>query len=184
MRSALLAALLVVAATPATAVEILDNVEAERTVVDAPRAEILQRGLTCMAAHLRYDIAKGTDTSRSVVIGDTYVPMGTTQYAGGGSIIVQVDEAAGIVVANHRFLMPGLFPDYVQSRIILQAEDGSFVTRHVQIQRMAQQSGLLENHGFTPVLVQKMSGHAKVRKALLEVSAQLHKCISELRPKT
>lgn len=179
MKFPILIACLALLPAPAHSVEILDNVESERVAIDAPKATILQRSVTCMAALFRYDMVKGSDTSRSVVIGETYVPLGTTQYAGGGNVVEHVDEQNGIVVGNNRFLMPGLFGDYVQSRVIVRAEDGAFSTTHVQIQRMAQQSGLMENSGFGPVLVQKMSGHAKVRKALLDVSAQLGRCIAE-----
>lgn len=164
---------------PAIAAEILDGVESERVEVDATRAVVVQRAVACMAATFRYELAKGSDTSQSVIIGDVYIPLGTTQYAGGGDIVVYVDEAGGIVVGNNRFMMPGLFGgDYIQSRVILRAEDGAFSTTHVQIQRMAKQTGLMENQGFGPVYVQKMSGHAKVRDALLNVSAQLGNCIN------
>lgn len=157
----------------------LERVESPPVSVDgATTADLSSRARACMAQSLTYGSVTATGAHQSAAIAGIPLEGAQTTSIAGGDVFQVVDLENGLIVARSRITIGTWMPESIESTVTFEAKPGKFRLTHTNVRRMMTDTGISTNDGYRPVLIQPMSGHAKVAKALEALSTKLSSCIA------
>lgn len=142
--------------------------------------DLATRARTCAVKLLRNDAFQIRDASRVGFMSPAGATDGDASTIPGGDVVTTFDAAAGLVVAQSRVARSALFgKESVQSTVTIETKENRFRITHSAIGSASADTGYAANRGYQPVLVQSMSGHAKIRATLEGLTEKLAACVKE-----